>query len=54
VHYVQYQYFLFFILLIWGVRTHPTHLRACSHSSTPGPDSAAGGKPAAQLNSVCH
>jgi len=25
VHYVQYQYFLFYILLIWGVRTHPTH-----------------------------
>ena len=22
---VQYQYFLFYILLIWGVRTHPTH-----------------------------
>jgi len=32
VHYVQYQYFVFYILLIWGVRTHPTHppcLRAC-------------------------
>jgi len=25
VHYVQYQYFSFYILLIWGVRTHPTH-----------------------------
>ena len=25
VHYVQYQYFLFYILLIWGVHTHPTH-----------------------------
>jgi len=25
VHYVQYQYFLFYILLIWGVRTHPMH-----------------------------
>jgi len=25
VHFVQYQYFLFYILLIWGVRTHPTH-----------------------------
>ena len=25
VHYVQYQYFLFYILLIWGVRAHPTH-----------------------------
>jgi len=25
VHYVQYQYFLFYILLIWGVRTHPVH-----------------------------
>jgi len=26
VHYVQYRYFLFCILLIWvGVRTHPTH-----------------------------
>jgi len=26
VRYVQYQYFLFYILLIWGrVRTHPTH-----------------------------
>jgi len=25
VHYVQYQYFLFHILLIWGVRTHPMH-----------------------------
>ena len=24
-HYVQYRYFLFYILLIWGVRTHPTH-----------------------------
>ena len=24
VHYVQYQYFLFHILLIWGVRTHST------------------------------
>jgi len=23
VHYVQYQYFLFYILLIWGVHTHP-------------------------------
>jgi len=28
VHYVQYQYFLFYILLIWGVRTQRT-LRAC-------------------------
>jgi len=26
VHYVQYQYFLFYIILIWGcVYTHPTH-----------------------------
>jgi len=25
VHYVQYQYFLFYILLIWEVRAHPTH-----------------------------
>jgi len=25
VHYVQYQYFLFYIFLTWGVRTHPTH-----------------------------
>jgi len=25
VHYVQYQYFLFYILLIWGVRMHPAH-----------------------------
>jgi len=25
VHYVQHQYFLFYILLIWGVHTHPTH-----------------------------
>jgi len=26
VHYVHYQYFLFYILLIWrGVRTHPTY-----------------------------
>ena len=25
VHYVQYQYFLFYILLIWGGCTHPTH-----------------------------
>jgi len=25
VHYVQYHYFLFFILLIWGLRAHPTH-----------------------------
>ena len=25
VHYVQYQYLLFYILLIWGVRTHPMH-----------------------------
>jgi len=25
VHYVQYQYLLFYILLISGVRTHPTH-----------------------------
>ena len=26
VHYVQYQYILFYILLIWGgMRTHPTH-----------------------------
>ena len=25
VHYVQYQYFLFYILLIWGVRTQPIH-----------------------------
>ena len=25
VHYVQYQYFLFYILLICGVLTHPTH-----------------------------
>jgi len=25
VHYVQYQYLLFYILLIWGVRTYPTH-----------------------------
>ena len=27
VHYVQYQYqyFLFHVLLIWGVGTHPTH-----------------------------
>jgi len=27
VHYVQYQFFKFYILLIWGegVRTHPTH-----------------------------
>ena len=24
VDYVQYQYFLFYILLIWGMRTHPT------------------------------
>jgi len=25
-HYVQYQYFLFYILLMWGgVRMHPTH-----------------------------
>ena len=24
VHYVQYQYFLFYILLIWGVRTQRT------------------------------
>ena len=24
-HYVQYEYFLFYILLIWGLRTHPTH-----------------------------
>jgi len=23
--YLQYQYFLFYILLIWGVRTQPTH-----------------------------
>jgi len=34
VHYVQYQYFLFYILLIWGVRTHhnapPPRLQACS------------------------
>ena len=33
-HYVQYQYFLFYILLIWErVRTHTTHppgLRACT------------------------
>ena len=26
VHYVQYQYFLFYILLIRGVRTHPLPL----------------------------
>jgi len=25
VHYVQYHYFLFYILLIWGLRAHPTH-----------------------------
>jgi len=25
-HYVQYQYFLFYILLIWGVRTQRTPL----------------------------
>ena len=25
VHYVQYQYFFILHLLIWGVRTHPTH-----------------------------
>jgi len=25
VHYVQHQYFLFYILLIWAVRTHTTH-----------------------------
>jgi len=25
VHYVQYQYFLFYMLLIWGVHTRPTH-----------------------------
>jgi len=25
VNYVQYQYFLFYVLLIWGVRTNPTH-----------------------------
>jgi len=24
VHYVKYQYFLFYILLVWGVRTHRT------------------------------
>jgi len=33
VHYVQYQYFLFYILLIWGMRTHhnaPPRLQACS------------------------
>ena len=30
VHYVRYQYFLFYILLIWGVRTQRTPcLRAC-------------------------
>ena len=29
VRYVQYRYFLFYILLIWGVRTHPPCLRAC-------------------------
>jgi len=25
VHNIQYRYFLFYILLIWGVGTHPTH-----------------------------
>jgi len=42
VHYVQYQYFLFYVLLIWGVRTAPnappslralltSALRLCPH-----------------------
>jgi len=32
VHYVQYQYFLFYILLIWGVRTQRTPLPSGMHS----------------------
>jgi len=29
VHYVQYQYFLFYILLIWGECIHTQHTPAC-------------------------
>jgi len=42
VHYAQYQYFLFYILLIWGVHTHPTNPpcpRACHMWQSPGLDS---------------